>query len=449
MPTIWQGWCLAEAVSYRRESVRAVAAQVVEQVLTGRSLSDLMPSALESVVVRDRALLQELCYGTLRWFLRLQGVTRRLLERPLKQKDRVVELLLPVGLYQLLYMRVPAHAAVAETVEAARVLGRPWAAGLVNGVLRRFQREHETLLAEVDNDPELRFAHPRWFVDAVRKAWPESWQAILEAANAKPPMTLRVNRSRVDREAYGEQLRQAGIVTTPVAAVASALVLERALEVDALPGFAEGLVSVQDAGAQLAAELLDLQPGQRVLDACAAPGGKSGHILESAPEVELTAVDLDGQRLERVRQNLHRLKLQASLLVGDASAPAGEWAVPHYDRILLDVPCSATGVIRRHPDIKLLRRPDDIPSLVRRQAQILNNIWPLLKPGGILLYATCSLLPQENEQQLERFLAQQRDARERPIAADWGHARTVGRQTLPGEESMDGFYYAVLCKGEA
>ncbi len=449
MPTIWPGWCLAEAASYCRESVRAVAAQVLEQVLTGRSLSDLMPAALESVVVRDRALLQELCYGTVRWFLRLQGVTRRLLERPLKRRDRVVELLIPVGLYQLLFMRVPAHAAVAETVEAVRVLGRPWAAGLVNGILRRFQREHETLLAEVDNDPELRFAHPRWLTDAVRAAWPEKWQAILDAANAKPPMTLRINRCRIDREAYCKQLQQAGVAATPLAAVASALVLERALEVDALPGFAEGLVSVQDAGAQLAAELLDLKPGQRVLDACAAPGGKSGHILELAPEAELTAVDLDGQRLERVRENLQRLQLKASLYLGDASVPAGEWAAPRYDRILLDVPCSATGVIRRHPDIKLLRRANDIPSLVQRQAQILNNIWPLLKPGGILLYVTCSLLPEENEQQLERFLGQQRDARERPIEAAWGHARTVGRQTLPGEESMDGFYYAVLCKGEA
>lgn len=417
--------------------------------MAGRSLSDLMPSALETVAARDRALLQELCYGTIRWLLRLQAVTQRLLQRPLKRRDRVIELLILVGLYQLLHMRVPAHAAVTETVEAVRVLGRPWAAGLVNGVLRRFQREHETLLAAVDSDQGHRFAHPRWLMEAVREAWPERWEAILDAANARPPMTLRVNRGRIDREAYGELLQQAGVAATPLAAVASALVLERPLEVDALPGFAEGLVSVQDAGAQLAAELLAPQAGQRVLDACAAPGGKSGHILELAPEVELTAVDLDGQRLERVRENLRRLRFKADLYVGDAAAPAGEWAAPGYDRILLDVPCFATGVIRRHPDIKLLRRSDDIPALVRRQAQILDNIWPLLKPGGILLYATCSLLPVENEQQLERFLARQRDARERTIDAAWGHVRTVGRQTLPGEESMDGFYYAVLQKGEA
>jgi 16S rRNA (cytosine967-C5)-methyltransferase len=391
-------------------------------------------------------LLQELCYGVIRWYFRLLAISGLLLERPLKKRDRDVGLLILVGLYQLLYLRIPPHAAVAETVETARSMGKSWAAGLVNGVLRRFQREQEQLLRRVDADPIARLAHPEWLLGEIRQRWPDRWQGILQAANSRPVMSLRVNLNKIDRQDYFERLRAAAIPARPIKGVASGLVLDRPQDVQLLPGFSEGLVSVQDGGAQLAAELLDLQPGQQVLDACAAPGGKSCHILEREPAVQLTAVDLDKERLERVRENLQRLKLQASLSVGDAAAPEGEWAQSSYDRILLDVPCSATGVIRRHPDIKLLRRPEDISTLVELQQRILSKVWHLLKPGGILLYATCSLLPQENEQQIERFLAGRDDVRERPVEATWGHACEQGRQTLPGEDSMDGFYYAVLEK---
>jgi 16S rRNA (cytosine967-C5)-methyltransferase len=395
---------------------------------------------------RDRALLQELCYGVLRWYFRLQAISGQLLERPLKKRDRDVELLILLGLYQLLYLRIPAHAAVAETVETARAMGKPWAAGLVNGVLRRFQREQEQLLDSVDRAPAVRFAHPEWLLKEIQRRWPDRWQQILQAANDRPVMSLRVHLGRIDRQDYFELLQAAAVAARPIEGVPSGVMLDRPQDVAGLPGFSEGLVSVQDGGAQLAVGLLDLQPGQRVLDACAAPGGKSCHILEREPAVALTAIDLDEARLQRIHENLQRLDLNAEVLVGDASAPEGQWAEAVYDRILLDVPCSATGVVRRHPDIKLLRRAEDISPLVELQWRILSKIWNLLKPGGILLYATCSLLPQENEQQIERFLGGRDDVRERPIKGAWGHACEHGRQTLPGEGSMDGFYYAVLEK---
>jgi 16S rRNA (cytosine967-C5)-methyltransferase len=314
-------------------------------------------------------------------------------------------------------------------------------------VLRRFQREREQLLAIIDCEPTARLSHPGWLLAESQQAWPEQWQSILKAANSRPPMSLRVNLGRIDRQEYLQQLSAATIAARPLSDIPSALVLEQPVEVGVLPGFADGLVSVQDGGAQLAAGLLDLQPGQSVLDVCSAPGGKSCHILELEPEVSLTAVDVDQDRLALVQDNLQRLGLNARVVLGDAIDPEGEWAqMDSYDRILLDVPCSATGVIRRHPDIKLLRRPEDLERLVSVQRKLLSTVWPLLKPGGILLYATCSLLPQENEQQVEWFLCQQGDARERPIEAEWGHRRTIGRQTLPGEATMDGFYYASLEK---
>jgi 16S rRNA (cytosine967-C5)-methyltransferase len=426
---------------------RVAAAQVVQGVLEGRSLSTLIPQQLSAITdERDRALAQELSYGTLRCYPRLQALLNQLLQKPLKSRDRDITALLLTGCYQLLYMRVADHAAVNETAGAAKLLGKRWAVGLVNGVLRRLQRERQTLLAGVELVEEAHYAMPGWLLREIRQRWPDSWRKRVAALNSRPPMTLRINRLRTTRTAYLERLAEAGIEAVANGIVDTGIDLERPLEVESLPGFEAGECSVQDGAAQLAAALLELAPGQSVLDACAAPGGKSCHLLETEPDVNLTAMDIDDERLQRVAENLSRLDLKAELLVGDATQPAGEWAERRYDRILLDVPCSASGVIRRHPDIKLLRQERDIAELAILQQRILKTIWPLLRPGGLMLYVTCSILPTENERQLDRFLVDQPDAVERPIDAVWGEARVIGRQIAPGESGADGFYYARLEK---
>ncbi len=432
----------------RRLDCRAAAARVVAEVaLEGRSLSDALPRWQERVPARDRPLLQELAYGTLRWHGRLQALLDRLLQRPFKRKDGDLEALLRVGLYQLLHTRIPDHAAVAATVAATAALGKGWARKLCNAVLRRFLREREALLAEADRDDAARLAHPPWLLEMLQAAYPDRWREIATAANERPPMTLRINRLRGDRDTYRKRLEAEGISARPGRFGPDALVLERPVDVARLPGFEAGEASVQDEAAQLAAILLDPAPGDRVLDACAAPGGKSAHLLERQPELaELVALDADEARLGRLEQNLARLGLDATVARGDAAAPEQWWDGRPFQRILLDAPCSATGVIRRHPDIKLLRRPDDIDALATLQGRILDALWPLLEAGGMLLYATCSILPRENHEQLQAFLARHDDAREEPIEAAWGHAVAVGRQILPGEDEMDGFYYARIRK---
>jgi len=426
---------------------RAAAAQLLFQLMGGKSLSLLFETGMGNVAHGDVGLVKELCFGVARWQLRLEQITRLLVRKPLKKKDGDILALIHIGLYQVLHMRIPAHAALAETVNATRVLGKPWASGLVNGVLRRFLREQETVLAEADKSDHVRLAHPAWLVDALHSAWPDRWQGVLEANNLHPPMCLRVNLKKTSRADYLALLGEASIGASKIPHTEAGVFLDQPMSTDALPKFRDGHVSVQDGGAQLAAGLMDLQAGHRVLDACAAPGGKTGQLMETAPgPIELAAVDIDDRRLKRVGENLDRLGFQAGLSAGDASQPIGDWAETLYDRILLDVPCSATGVIRRHPDIKLLRRADDIPALAATQARILDAIWPLLKPGGLLLYATCSLLPEENQLQVSRFLTRCPAARVRPIDAAWGHPVEPGHQTLPGESTMDGFYYACLEK---
>jgi 16S rRNA (cytosine967-C5)-methyltransferase len=428
-------------------NVRAIAAQALGQVLgEGRSLAVVLPPALESVAPRDRGLLRELCYGVCRWQPELQRLLEGLLDRPLDPREPAVRALLLIGIYQLHHLRIPDHAAVAETVAAARQLRKSWAAGLTNAVLRSFPRRRAELLAQVAADVEAWTAHPRWLLEWLQRDWPDDWPAIVAANNARPPFTLRVNRLQGSRDEYRARLAAAGKNAEPVVAATTALTLAEPVEPAALPGFAEGRASVQDAAAQLAAPLLAVEPGMRVLDACAAPGGKTAHLLECAPDLELTALDRDAGRLEQVRDNLDRLRLAARLVAGDASRPADWWDGVSYDRILLDAPCSATGVIRRHPDIKLLRRETDIAALADRQQAMLAALWPLLRPGGRLLYATCSVLRRENEQVVAAFLAARPEAREQPIIGDWGRALEWGRQIIPGEAGMDGFYYAALVK---
>jgi 16S rRNA (cytosine967-C5)-methyltransferase len=419
--------------------VRAVAARLVARVVTERVAAD---EALDAgaIAPRDRPLLAALVLGALRWHHRLEWQARRLLSRPLKPRQAELAALLRVGLLQLQELRIPAHAAVSATVDAAALLGQRSAAGLVNAVLRRFQRERDALMRELERVPEARFSHPLWLIDALRADWPDDWMRILDANNAAAPMWLRVNLRRTTRAAYLEALDAAGIGAAPGEDVPSAVRLAAPLAVDSLPGFGAGEVSVQDLSAQRAAALLDLHAGQRVLDACAAPGGKTGHILEACADLaEVWAVDRDAVRLARVADNLQRLQYSARLVAGDAAAPEEWWDGRPFDRILLDAPCSAIGVIRRHPDIKVLRRPEDVERVVRLQAELLRALWPLLAPGGRLLYATCTVLQRENNTQIATFRRLEPTIEAAAADADrWS--------TLPGEADGDGFYYAWLRK---
>ncbi len=426
---------------------RAAALAAVRAVLVdGESLSLALPAAVSALQdPRDRALADELAYGVLRWLPRLEAVLAQVLERPLRPKEALVRLALLLGTYQILYTRVPPYAAVAETLALLEAAGRGWAKGLANAVLRRVDRERSALLAGADATDAGRWAHPAWLVDAIRRAWPRDWEAVLAANNAHPPLTLRVNARRSTREAYLARLAEAGLRARPAAHASHGVVLEEAVGVERLPGFAEGLCSAQDAAAQLAAPLLAPAPGERVLDACAAPGGKTAHLLELQPQLaELVALEKDPRRAELLEGTLRRLGLQATTRVADAAEPGGWWDGRPFDRILLDAPCSATGVIRRHPDIKARRLPDQLAALAAGQARLLEALWPLLAPGGVLLYATCSVFPEENEEPLARFLAVHTDARPVPLDVPWGRARAAGRQILPGDDGMDGFFYALV-----
>lgn len=427
---------------------RAAAALVLEQVMAAaRRLDDALDDAL-AARPSEPALIQELAYGTLRWFHLLQAIAGMFLVKPLKPKDRDLQALLLIGLYQLRFMRVATHAAVHETVAAAEALEKPWAKGLINACLREYLRRETQARAEIEKDPALALSHPPWLLEKIRSAYPDRWREILAAGNERPPMTLRVNLAKTTRAAYRGRLHAAGLAAREQFVLASDLTLEQPAPVAQLPGFAQGEVSVQDAAAQFAAVLLDAQPGERLLDACAAPGGKTGHVLErAAGRLELVALDREPARVALIAQNLGRLGLAARLVAADAMRPEPWWDGRPFDRILLDAPCSATGVLRRHPDVKLRRRPTDLPRLGQTQAGLLSALWPLLKPGGKLLYVTCSILPEENEQPIQAFLAHAADAVEEPLPPDVGPARAAGRQILPGQSGMDGFYYARLRKG--
>jgi 16S rRNA (cytosine967-C5)-methyltransferase len=427
---------------------RALAAQALARVSeAGSSLSEVLaPAQARCDDERDAALLQELVFGAARWFFRLDAILARLLRKPLKVRDADLHCLLLVGLYQLDQLAMPERVAVHETVQAVRALGKDWASGLANAVLRGYLRRRGELEQAITADPVAAASHPRWLIDKLQHDWPEHQQQIIDANNLRPPMILRVNGRRLTRDEYLEVLQLHGIDATPVPETDCGIQLAAACPVSQLPGFYAGDVSVQDGAAQLAAALLDVRPGMHVLDACAAPGGKTAHLLERCSDITLTAIDVDAMRLSRIRENLDRLGLHADLLVADAGQPTLWWDGRQFDRILLDAPCSGTGVIRRHPDIKLLRRAADIEALARRQAELLTALWPLLSPGGMLLYCTCSVLRAENNGPVSDFLARYSDATERPLTSGQVGRREVGRQILPGESGMDGFFYACLQK---
>lgn len=432
------------------KEVRAAAARALVPVLTDQgSLAGLDE---HSVIARDRSLLKELCYGTCRRLPRLEALAGALLKQPFKKRDSDVHALLLVGIYQLLYMRIPAHAAVGETAGAARLLGKEWATRVLNGCLRRLQRESEELQAAVDLDESVALEHPPWLLNALRSAWPEQWRAIAAANNEPGPMTLRVNQHHNDREAYLQQLTEQGLSGHLCLHAPDGITLDAPCDVTILPGFEEGHVSVQDEAAQLSAALLGPalapRPGAHVLDACCAPGGKTAHLLEQF-DIALTAIDSDNQRLGRVDDTLNRLGLTAELQHADATQQDW-WNGAPFDAILLDAPCSGTGVIRRHPDIKKLRRKEDIRQLAKLQRQLLDNLWPLLRPGGTLLYATCSVLPEENAEQINAFLDRTPDAEvTTPNDVAWGEPSGQGRQLFPAQSSHDGFFYARLEKRTA
>jgi 16S rRNA (cytosine967-C5)-methyltransferase len=405
------------------------------------ALAALAPGIADT---RDRALLAALVHAGARWWPRYDVALDDLLQQPLRDREPLIHALLVLGLVQLEVLRLPGYAAVAATVEATRALRKPKFANLVNAVLRRWLRERDQRSALLDKDPTTREAHPAWLIEQLATDWPQDVQAIIAANNTEAPLWLRVNCRRAERGELARRLRERGMDSTTPSALPEALVLERSTDVTQLPGYTEGWFSVQDGAAQLAARLLDLHKGQHVLDACAAPGGKSAHILESA-EVDLLALDRDATRLPRLRQNLARLGLCADVQAGDASEPETWWDGRPFERILLDAPCSASGIIRRQPDIKLHRRAADVETLARTQTRLLDALWPLLGPGGRLVYATCSVLARENARQIEAFLRRHPQAKSMSPGLNW-HTAGRGQQNLPGEGGMDGFFYAIVEK---
>ena len=428
-----------------RVDLRADTAWVIFQVLEqGKSSREALAMAQARHNKQDAAWLQEMAMGVFRHLPQLQIWLRELLEQPLKGSKKILEHVILLGFYQQAYSRVSDHAAVAATVNAAEVLGGKSLKGLINAILRNFQRQQ--LAAQASDNPIIQSGLPKWLYKRLANAYPQEIESIVSGMNQPAPIWLRVNQQQCTHHHYCNALTDAGISFALSEQHPDAVILLDRTPITTLPGFAEGWFSVQDGAAQLAAPLLDAQPGERILDCCAAPGGKSAHILErSTALAELIALDSEASRLERMTENLNRLQLHANIVCADAAEVESWWDGKPFDRILLDAPCSATGVIRRHPDIRWLRKSADIEVLEALQYKILTNLWRTLKTGGTLLYATCSVLPVENKAQISRFLQEHSDAQLLPIHSGES-IEQPGRQILPGEQQMDGFYYARLLK---
>lgn len=428
------------------QRLRLHVLQALSRVQDGASLSVVLPDLMVQLDASQRAQGQAWLMAAIRSAPRFQWLLERYMDKPIRRKDRIVHTLLLLGLSQCEAADTVAAKIVNETVALLPALKKNWAKGVVNGLLRRYLREQEALQEE--DDPVWRYAHPQWLIDALQQAWPEQWVDILTENNLQPPLSLRVNLSQVSPDAVMAEFDRAGVGCSQLADAAIQVEVEG--DITHLPGFEQGWWAVQDVAAQQAAYLMDVQPGMRVLDACAAPGGKTAHLADVMNnQGELVALDVNEERLNRVKENLQRLQLQATLLNGDAGKPAEWWDNKPFDRILLDAPCSATGVIRRHPDIKLHRLKSDLDELVRIQQQLLESLWSVLAPGGMLVYASCSVLPQENTQQIEEFIRNHEDAEEKSLTVSWGMACQYGRQVFPGRQGMDGFYYACLLKQQS
>ncbi|QLI82011.1 16S rRNA (cytosine(967)-C(5))-methyltransferase RsmB [Chitinibacter fontanus] len=422
---------------------QTLACETVFAVLSGQNLTEALSTTWRqnpNITPQQRGAVQDIAYGTLRHLGLLEALLNTLASKPLKELE--LKVLLLTTLYQLQFTRAGAHAVVDHAVNVAAKIGQGKGKGLVNAVLRSFLRQKDELVAAAQKNERAKFNHPKWWMTEMKNAYPKQWQQILQANNQHPPMTLRVNRRHSNAEQYLALLSERGIAARRLSDFS--IQLEKAQSVDALPHFFDGWVSVQDWGAQAAAHLLDVKDGMRVLDACAAPGGKSGHLLELA-DIALTAIDADSGRLKRVDDNLARLNLRATVMTADASNPAAWWDGQQFDRILADVPCSATGVARRHPDIKWLRRPEDFAEFSRQQEKMLDQLWPLVASGGKLLYATCSVFPAENRLSAEAFARRHPDARREALSSEHIPADLIDGQLLPNSEH-DGFFYALFTK---
>ncbi|WP_345776627.1 16S rRNA (cytosine(967)-C(5))-methyltransferase RsmB [Pseudoxanthomonas sp. PXM02] len=423
-------------------AVRVLAARVVDAVMyRGRSLKAELATNLPRIEdPRDRALLEAICFAVLRARARSDAALAAWMAKPLGRADNELRALLHVGFAQLVVMELPAHAALSATVEAVRALGRPHQDKLVNALLRRAQREG---LPEAPADA----LWPAWLRRQVREDWPAEANAIFAASQHEAPLWLRVNSRHGTREAYRQRLHEAGIAAEPVEGMADALVLQTPVAATALPGFTAGDVSVQDGAAQQVADLFaDLPPGARVLDMCAAPGGKTAHLLERDPSLQVLALDVDERRLQRVRETLGRVGVEATLRAADAADTAAWWDGQPFDAVLLDAPCSATGIVRRQPDVLLHRRPEDLVALTALQSRLLDVAWQVLRRGGVLVYATCSILSSENTAQITHFLERTKDAVPGDLPESLGRQTATAAQRLPGEQAMDGFFYAVMRK---
>ena len=445
---------------------RAVAAVIIATVLQERITLDeaFTISLSDSANTKDKAFTRELSYGVLRWFYMLDFIFNAFVSKPVRKKDIVIKTLALCGLYQMEFMRTPEHAAISATVEASNSLKKPWARQLINAVLRRYQRESKQIKESIMHAETAFYAHPQWLINAIKRDWPRYWQQILTANNQKPPMFLRVNQQNISVDGYLQKLVENSIEAVPVNDCQTCIRVIEPVDVEELPGFETGMVSVQDLGAQYAAVLLDLKPGMRVLDACAAPGGKSAHILETEPEVSvLDAIDVEPARIKKLRDTANRTGVKMNIKQADIREVPTWWEGIEYDRILLDAPCSASGVIRRHPDIKVLRTPEMVVDSGKLEYEILESVWPTLKRGGKLIYSTCSILAEENDRQIDSFLKKYSDAVNMDIMSSWGIKTEFGIQTVPGVSVINGaavtpdkaenrlydLDLAVQCKGKA
>lgn len=431
---------------------RVIASKILYHVIQNRrSLTDAFFEILtKDITAREKSFIKDCCFGVTRWFHQLSEIESILLHTPLKNSDADISCLILLGLYQILYTNVPDHAAVSETVSACKGLKKNWAAGLINKCLRKFIRDRDEILPLIASKEEAYFSHPPWLIEKIKSAWPERWQKILLENNKKPPLWLRINVIKTSQKSYLKLLDKKNIAAETTPALPNCIRIKNPLPIADIPLFFDGFLSVQDIAGQFAAKLLDLKKGQRVLDACAAPGSKTSHILELESRLsKLVVIDKDAKRFQMVKENIDRLGLDhhnTQLVLADATHTKQWWDGHLFDRILVDAPCSCTGVIRRHPDIKLLRTRNDIDSMTQVQMQMLIALWKLLKKNGKLLYVTCSIFPDENEQIISTFLAHNENARAEKLSLPIGVQQRFGTQFFPETAGPDGFYLALLAK---